>query len=53
MKGIHIQFEGINSFIDNALSKQESRQYDCYLLNLEKITLQTFAIINIVFNNAI
>ena len=53
MKGIHIQLEGISKFIDNAIEKEESKQYDCYLLNLEKITLETFAIINIVFNNTL
>lgn len=53
MKGIHIQFEGINRFIDSFLLNITSQAAECYLLNLEKITLETFTILQIALGNAV
>lgn len=51
MKGIHIQFEGIINFINATLNNRTTQTADCYLLNLEKITLETFTILHIALTN--
>lgn len=52
MKGIQLQFQGIIDFIDSTLNSRAAQAYDVYMLNLEKITLETFTILNIALNNA-
>jgi hypothetical protein len=52
MKGIQIQFEGIINFIDSTLKSGTVQTPECYLLNLEKTTLETFTIMKIVLTNA-
>jgi hypothetical protein len=52
MKGIHIQFESIVRFLEGAMDNQIVNQTEeCFLLNAEKMTFETFKLVDIIFND--
>ena len=50
MKGLHIQFQSIVSFLEGSITNNIVNQTeDCFLLNIEKMTFETFKLVNIIF----
>ena len=52
MKGLEIQFKGISNFLENNLKRSiDELTWDVYLLNLQKMTMETFGLVTIILDN--
>lgn len=48
MKGVQVQFEGIVRFLEGRIGSPE-QNWECFILNIEKMTLETLKLVSIVF----